>query len=163
MLSLQSPHWGDSNENTQYTIFNMNKKNTLNYPKSAAMGFCPRDSRTSSKQRWWTSHQYSSHWSSTVYSFIAPILINLGACPSFGVLYEHCGTFKKRWELTGPEYLIQFHTDSSVQKTGFQMDVSLGNITFYILMEIVLIWVWSAQSSYSIYISHTIISSQSYS
>ena len=24
---------------TQYTIFNMNMKNTLNYPKSAAMGF----------------------------------------------------------------------------------------------------------------------------
>ena len=64
-----------------------------------------------------------------VYSFIAPILIILGACPSFGILYEHCGTFKKRWELTGPEYLIQFHTDSSVQKTGFQMEVSLGNVT----------------------------------
>ena len=36
---LESPHRGDSNENTQYTIFNMNKKNTLNHPKSAAMGF----------------------------------------------------------------------------------------------------------------------------
>ena len=33
---------GDSNEYTQYTIFNMNKKNTLNYPKSAAMDFFPR-------------------------------------------------------------------------------------------------------------------------
>ena len=30
---------GDSNDYTQYTIFNMNKKNTLNYPISAAMGF----------------------------------------------------------------------------------------------------------------------------
>ena len=39
MFSLESPHRGDSNENTQYTIFNMNKRNTLNYPKSAAMGF----------------------------------------------------------------------------------------------------------------------------
>ena len=39
VFSLESPHRGDSNENTQYTIFNMNKKNTLNYPKSAAMGF----------------------------------------------------------------------------------------------------------------------------
>ena len=39
VLSLESPHRGDSNKNTQYTIFNMNKKNTLNYPKSAAMGF----------------------------------------------------------------------------------------------------------------------------
>ena len=38
-FSLESPHRGDSNENTQYTIFNMSKMNTLNYPKSAAMGF----------------------------------------------------------------------------------------------------------------------------
>ena len=39
MFALESPHRGDSNENTQYTIFNMNKKNILNYPKSAAKGF----------------------------------------------------------------------------------------------------------------------------
>ena len=37
VFSLESPHRGDSNKNTQYTIFNMNKKNTLNYPKSAAL------------------------------------------------------------------------------------------------------------------------------
>ena len=41
MFTLESPHRGDSNEYTQYTIFNMNMKNTLNYPKSAAMGFFP--------------------------------------------------------------------------------------------------------------------------
>ena len=52
VFSLESPHRGDSNENTQYTIFNINKKNTLNYPKSAAKGFFPRDSGTSSKQLW---------------------------------------------------------------------------------------------------------------
>ena len=39
MFAFESPHRGDSNEYTQYTIFNMNKKTTLNYPKSAAMGF----------------------------------------------------------------------------------------------------------------------------
>ena len=39
MFSLESPHRGDSNEYTQYTIFIMKKKNTLNYPNSAAMGF----------------------------------------------------------------------------------------------------------------------------
>ena len=39
MFSLESPHRGDSNEYTRYTIFNMNKKDTINYPKSAAMGF----------------------------------------------------------------------------------------------------------------------------
>ena len=32
---------GDSNEYTQRTIFNILKKITLNYPKSAAMGFFP--------------------------------------------------------------------------------------------------------------------------
>ena len=50
VFSLESSDRGDSNEYTQYTIFNMTKKNTLNYSKSAAMGFFPRDSRTSSKQ-----------------------------------------------------------------------------------------------------------------
>ena len=39
VLSLESPHRGDSNEYTQYTIFSIKKKITLNYPKSAAMGF----------------------------------------------------------------------------------------------------------------------------
>ena len=36
---LESPHWGDSNENTKYTIFNMKKKIALNHPKSAAWDF----------------------------------------------------------------------------------------------------------------------------
>ena len=40
MFSLESPHQGDSNKYTQYTIFNTIKiKITVNYPKSAAMGF----------------------------------------------------------------------------------------------------------------------------
>ena len=40
VFSLELPHQGDSNEYTQYTIFNI-KKITLNYPKSAAKGFFP--------------------------------------------------------------------------------------------------------------------------
>ena len=32
MSSLESPHQGDSNEYTQYTIFCIKKKITLNYP-----------------------------------------------------------------------------------------------------------------------------------
>ena len=32
VFSLESPHRGDSNEYTQYTIFNMTKKDTINYP-----------------------------------------------------------------------------------------------------------------------------------
>ena len=43
-FSLESTHQGDSNEYTQYTIFNTKKKITLKYPKSAAVGFFPRDS-----------------------------------------------------------------------------------------------------------------------
>ena len=39
VFSLESPHRGDSNEYIQYTIFNMKMKITLNYSKSAAMGF----------------------------------------------------------------------------------------------------------------------------
>ena len=39
VYSLESPHRGDSNEYTQYTIFNITEKITLNYPKSVAMGF----------------------------------------------------------------------------------------------------------------------------
>ena len=35
---FETPHWGDSNEYTQYTIFNIKMKITPNYPKSAAMG-----------------------------------------------------------------------------------------------------------------------------
>ena len=51
-FSLESPHLGGSNEYTQYTIFDIKRKIDLNYLKSAAMGFFPRDSRTSLKQPW---------------------------------------------------------------------------------------------------------------
>ena len=40
VFSLELPQGGDSNEYTQYTIFNII---TLNFPKSAAMRFFPRD------------------------------------------------------------------------------------------------------------------------
>ena len=39
VFSLESPHRGDSNEYTQYTIFNVENKITQNYLKSATMGF----------------------------------------------------------------------------------------------------------------------------
>ena len=39
MFSIESPQRGDSNENIKYTMFNIKMKITLNYPKSAAMGF----------------------------------------------------------------------------------------------------------------------------
>ena len=42
VLSLKSPHRGDSNEYIQYTIFNIKKKIILNYPKSAPTGFCSK-------------------------------------------------------------------------------------------------------------------------
>ena len=46
---------------TQFTIFSIEKKTTLNYSKFAAMGFCPRNARTSPKQSWLTSHQCFNH------------------------------------------------------------------------------------------------------
>ena len=52
VFSFELPHRGDSNECTQYTIFNIKKKIALNYPKSAGDGIFPRDSKTSSKQPW---------------------------------------------------------------------------------------------------------------
>ena len=52
VFSLNSPHCGDSNEYTQYTVFNIKNKVTLNYPKSAAKECFPRASRTTSKQPW---------------------------------------------------------------------------------------------------------------
>ena len=36
---LESPHRGDSNEYKQYTLFNIKRKITLNYLKSAAIVF----------------------------------------------------------------------------------------------------------------------------
>ena len=42
VFSLESPRRGDSYEYTQYIIFNIKKKITLIYPKSAAMGFCSK-------------------------------------------------------------------------------------------------------------------------
>ena len=52
MSSIESPHRGDSIEYKQYTVFNIKRKIDLNYLKSAAVGFFPRDSSTSSKQPW---------------------------------------------------------------------------------------------------------------
>ena len=42
VFSSESPHRGDSNEYIQYTIFNIKKNIILNYPKSAAIGFCSK-------------------------------------------------------------------------------------------------------------------------
>ena len=39
MFSLESPHRGDCDEYTQYTIFNIYTKIAVNYPISAAMCF----------------------------------------------------------------------------------------------------------------------------
>ena len=49
VFPLESAHRGDSNEYTHYTIFNIKKKITLNYSKSAAMGFFSRHSRKSGR------------------------------------------------------------------------------------------------------------------
>ena len=52
VFSLESPHRGDSNDYTQYTIFKIKKKITPIIPNLQIWDFVPRDSRRSSKQPW---------------------------------------------------------------------------------------------------------------
>ena len=47
---LESPHRGDSNEYTQYTIFNIKRKSPLIIPNLQLWVFVPRDARPSLKQ-----------------------------------------------------------------------------------------------------------------
>ena len=49
VFSLESPHRGGSNEYTQYTIFNIQKKITLNYSRYVALGIVSKGLKTSSK------------------------------------------------------------------------------------------------------------------
>ena len=39
VFSLESPHWGDSNENTQYTVFNIKKENHTELSQICSQGF----------------------------------------------------------------------------------------------------------------------------
>ena len=52
VFSLVLPHRGNSNDYTQHTISNIKKENHPKSSQSAASGFFPRDSRTSSRQPW---------------------------------------------------------------------------------------------------------------
>ena len=52
VFSLESPHRGDSNVYTQYTIFIIKKKITPIILNLQLKGFFPMDSRTSSKELW---------------------------------------------------------------------------------------------------------------
>ena len=49
VFSLESPHRSDCIEYTQYLIFHTIKKLTLNYPRFAALGLFPEESRTNLK------------------------------------------------------------------------------------------------------------------
>ena len=49
---LESSHQGDSNEYTQYTIFNIKKENRSKSSQICSYDFFPRDSRMSLKQSW---------------------------------------------------------------------------------------------------------------
>ena len=45
LIRIASSSRGDPNEYTQYTFFDMKKKITFNYPKSAAMGLFSKEFR----------------------------------------------------------------------------------------------------------------------
>ena len=49
MFLVESPHRGNSNEYTQYTIFNIKKENQPKLSQICSYGIFPRDSITSSK------------------------------------------------------------------------------------------------------------------
>ena len=52
LFSLESPHRGDSNDNTQYTISQYEKENHSKLSQICSYGIFPRDWRASSKQPW---------------------------------------------------------------------------------------------------------------
>ena len=52
VFQFELPHRCDSNEYTQYTIFNIKKENHHKLSQICSYGIFPRDSRTSSKQPW---------------------------------------------------------------------------------------------------------------
>ena len=52
VISLESPNEAILMSTHNIPFLNIKKKIILNYPKSATMGFVPRDSRTSSTQPW---------------------------------------------------------------------------------------------------------------
>ncbi|KAL4230050.1 hypothetical protein ACF0H5_010437 [Mactra antiquata] len=47
-----------------------------------------------------------------------------GPCIASGILDKLCGWWAKRWDLSGPEHLLHFHTDNSFTYYGF-------NISYY--------------------------------
>ena len=49
---LESPHRGDSNEYTQYTFFNIKKKNQPKLSQICSCGIFPKDSKPSLTQPW---------------------------------------------------------------------------------------------------------------
>ena len=75
VLSLESPHGGNSNEYTQYTIFNITRKIDLNYLKAAAVGFFPWDSGAGSRRPWWAGRRCSSRWGPAVYCLFIYIML----------------------------------------------------------------------------------------
>ena len=82
VFSLESPQWGESNEYTQYTLFNIKKETTLNYPKSAANGFF-----LGTQERLWNSRGKRAIWSSTVCPWVWLWLISRqGQIWSLGIL-----------------------------------------------------------------------------
>ena len=52
VFSLESPQRGDSNEYTQYTIFQYKKENIPKLSQICNYGICSKGSRMSSKQPW---------------------------------------------------------------------------------------------------------------
>lgn len=54
-----------------------------------------------------------------------------GPCTKDAIYDTACGTRLISWYLDGPEYLLQFHSDSSMNGDGFQLQYYLGKHDLY--------------------------------
>ena len=89
MFSLESPYRDDSNEYTQYTIFNIIKKITLIDPKSAVMGFFQgTQERVFEPQKFYsiTNNQMRCFHSSIYRCLFSVLLFSLGKLVCFGAV-----------------------------------------------------------------------------
>ena len=92
MFSLESPHRGDSNENTQYIIFNINTKNHPKLSQICSDVIFSTGLKNEFEIAMVTRHRRSRHRSSTVHSTVLMIFKNktdITFVVSFGGIISH--------------------------------------------------------------------------
>ena len=82
VFTLKSPHQGDSNENTQYTIYQYEKEKLPKLSQICSYGIFSRDSRTCSKGDSNENTQY------TIYQYEKEKLPKLSQICSYGIFFK---------------------------------------------------------------------------